>query len=91
MDIKFGEIFDLAIKFNEDEKKEILKEFSNNFTQAHKLMAWIEDPNVNINERTKYFSSMFCIFDSMLLLIKLLMNSGMTDKQIIEALNDLPF
>lgn len=91
MELKFGNIYDLKPKFTEEEKSQLLKEFSDKFTEAHKLMAWIEDPTVNLDDRTQYFNHMYCIFDSMHILTKLLRKSGLTEKEIIAALNEVPF
>lgn len=91
MKLQINDNFSINFHLTEDEKKELLKDFSNNFTQAHKLMAWIEDPNVKITERLEYFAHMWFIFESMSRILKLLTEAGLSEKQIIEALNELPF
>jgi hypothetical protein len=91
MNVNFTETFALKYILTEDEKNGLLEEYSNNFTQAHKLMAWIEDPNVPVQERAQYFTSMYLIFESMSNMLKLLLAAGINELEIIKALNDLPF
>lgn len=91
MELKFGDIYDLKPQFSEEEKNKLLKEFSDKFTESHRLMAWIEDPTVSLDDRTKYFNHMYCIFNSMHILMHLLRKSGLTEKEIIASLNEVPF
>ncbi len=81
----------MTFTFTEDEKKKLLEQFSNNFTQAHQLMAWIEDPNVPVKERYQYYDHMFHIFESLHTLLLIFPEAGITSNQVIDALNELPF
>ncbi len=91
LEIIINSNFSLNFKLTEDETKKLLKDFSDNFTQAHMLMKWIEDPDVKITERLEYFAHMWFIFESMSRILKLLTEAGLSEKQIIEALNEIPF
>lgn len=91
LELVINDNFSLNFKFTVDETKKLLESFSNNFTQAHMLMKWIEDPNVKMAERLDYFAHMWFIFESMSRILRILMEAGVSEKQIIEALNDLPF
>lgn len=91
MQLTFGNMYDLKPQFTEEEKNQLLMELSNKFTEAHKLMAWIEDPAISLETRVQFFNHMYCIFNSMHILLHLLKKSGLTEKEIIAALNDVPF
>jgi hypothetical protein len=91
MELIFHENYSINFRITEDEKKQLLKEFSDKFNSAHKLMVWIEDPNVPVRDRTEYFPNMFFIFQSMDRLLKMLLDAGLSETDIVKALNDLPF
>lgn len=91
MQIRINENFSITYKLTEDEKKELLTAFSDNFTQAHQLMKWMDDVNVSKEERLGYFSHMFFIFQTMDRLLRMLLDAGFSETEIITALNELPF
>jgi len=91
MELIFHENYSINFRITEDEKKQLLEEFSDKFNSAHKLMAWIENPDVPVEERKEYFANLFFIFQSMDRLIKMLLDAGLSETEIIKALNELPF
>jgi len=91
MKIEFNENYSIKYEITEDEKKQLLQEFSNKFNSAHKLMAWIEDPDVTVQDRLPYFANMFFIFKSMNKLLEMLLEAKLSETEIIKALNELPF
>ncbi len=91
MKIQIHENFSTNFELTEEEKKSLLEEFSQNFTQAHQLMKWIEDPDVPIKDRTEYFPHMCFIFETMHKILGILREANLSEKEIITALNELPF